>query len=156
MLAFPYEAVTIYGTVSVASSSINTTLLEINEAAGEQYTVLYARIYSDLNVSNVNILLHCDQATNPFLRQTSRSVSASMPIEKQSEVWGKIVCSDDMVMRSTGSTFTSDVNYAVTYLPNGVQYPVISYMDWLLPTMIVIFLLSFSVFGFFFTPWRKK
>jgi len=154
MLAFPYEAVTLYGTIQVASSTVNTTLLNITPP--EQYTVFDARIYSDLSSSNVTMSIHCSSPTNPIVKQTSRNSSASMPFEKQSEVWGKYVCTDDLAVRSSGPSFTSDVSYSVTYLPYHANYPVLSYLDVLLFQMIVLFLLSFSVFGFFFSPWRKK
>lgn len=155
---FPSEAITLYGTRSVSSSTINTTLFDVTP--GTKYTVLYMKMYSDLNVSNVNIFLYCDTSTNPLLRQTSRSMSSSMPIEKSNEIWGKFECTDDMILRSTGGTITSDVNWTFTYLPDESNYAIPSQDTGNLVFVggFIIFLLSMIFLGLIFNTFvsRKK
>jgi len=135
---FPYDAITVAGSVSISTGTSPQVILDISSLGLNEYTILSAYYYSDLRNSNVDIYFQC--GSTRLMRQTSQGSSSSMPIEKSSQIIGNIICDDDYQLVTSNATSSVTMLYNVTYVPYNINTSTTSptYID---STQNIVFLL---------------
>jgi len=159
---YPDDAITTYGEIDTSASTISRLIINGNTIHGNEYTILTARISSEDTNSTNRVILGCgssasDANTISLLTFNGRSYASTTAQIKQAEVFGKIVCDENLYLFSTVNT-TNEYQYAVTYVPyNTANQPRdINYGDFLYVSLVIIFILSFIGLGYLSSAFKPK
>lgn len=149
---FPKDAITIYGTTALPTvdPSFTQTLL----STSTPYTILHAELLTASVSTGTIDNLEC--GSTKFL--TVLSTNTTHIADRRGDFDGVLNCSSNLTIRTNIMT-SHNVYYSITYVPYRLASTTtqsVTYADWLLVALTLIFCISFVTWGYFFSIFKPK